>query len=278
MEKYIEHINKISSKIDTYFDENRKDSILYLDGTGMLSTYQNTMLSILGYDRTHSFKEIHLVSGSTYALFIFLAQRSGDFLWKPEDIALWNKNIRKWHGITPGISLLKFITSKYTGIPAGRFGGNLEICKHLFSKKFLNKKLSEFSSKYNFWVFNLNKRKLMLLNSKGPYPELTVSQTISMTTSAPPVFGPHIYNNEVFIDAMYAPKFPKFKYKIFKDKEVLHLNMFKDGEKNGIHSLKIHDYPDGNKLISRDFYRLLLGKKNKEFEKITTYALFGENV
>lgn len=68
---------------------------------------------------------------------------------------------------------------------------------------------------------------------------------------------------------MYAPQFTSFKYDIFKNKNVLHLKMFKSGYKNGIKSLKIHEHQDGNKLIQRDFYKFLLGFKNHDFELIT---------
>jgi hypothetical protein len=277
MKNYLSHIEKLKTDLDEYFELNQNiKKILFLDGTGMLSSYQNSVLSVLGSDRLNSFDEIHLVSGSSYALFIYLAIQENEFLWTSKDIELWNRNVRKWHGITPILSFIKFLTYNLTKISAGKFGGHSMACHQFFSERFLARKLSSFSNKYLFWTFSVNTNKLILINKDLGYGELKVADIISMASSVPAIFGVHPYNNDTFIDAMYAPQFSKLKYEVFSGRHVLHLNMFKDGFKNGIKSIKIHEHANGNELIRKDFYRFLLGLKNHEFELVTKYALFGD--
>jgi hypothetical protein len=103
-----------------------------------------------------------------------------------------------------------------------------------------------------------------------------VADVISMACSIPSIFGSHTLNGVNYIDAMDAKDYPKFKYSVFKGQNVLHMNMVREGRKEGIHSLRIHEWNDGNKLIRRDFYRFLCGFKNPEFDFVTKYALFGE--
>jgi hypothetical protein len=277
MKNYLNHIEKLKTDLNKYFELNQNiQKTLFLDGTGMLSSYQNTVLSILGTERLNSFDEIHLVSGSSYALFIYLAIQENEFLWNSKDVELWNKNVRKWHGVTPILSLIKFLTYNQTKISAGKFGGHSRACQQFFSERFLSRKLSSFSNKYYFWTYSLKNDKLVLINRDLGFGDLTVTDIISMASSVPSIFGVHPYNNDTYIDAMYAPHFSKFKYEVFAGRNVLHLNMFKDGSKNGIQSIKIHEHCNGNKLIRKDFYKFLLGLKNHEFELITKYALFGD--
>jgi hypothetical protein len=277
MKNYLDHIKKLKNDLNDYFVNHQgKRKTLFLDGTGMLSSYQNSVLSILGYERLHSFDEIHLVSGSSYALFIYLAIQKNEFLWNSKDVALWNKNVRKWHGIVPFLSLLKFLVFDQTKIPAGKFGGHSIACRQFFSKSFLSRKLSSFSNKYYFWTYSTKTDKLVLINKELGFGDLTVTDVISMASSVPAIFGVHPLNDDTYIDAMYAPRFSKFKYEVFAGQNVLHLNMFKDGTRDGIRSIKIHEHQNGKKLIRRDFYKFLLGLKNHEFELITKYALFGD--
>lgn len=277
MKSYLNHLNKLSSQIEDYLIQNKgQTKTLFLDGTGMLSSYQNAVISKLGKEGLNQFNQIHLVSGSTYALFIYLAIQEGEFLWDSKDIELWNENVRKWHGVTPVLSLIKFLTYKYTKIPAGTFGGHKKACEQFFSPSFLNRKLSDFPDNYFVWAYNLNKKKLTLVNKNNGFGDLSVSDVISIASSVPSIFGSYIHDDDTYIDAMYAPKFSSFKYDIFKNQNVLHLNMFKAGYKDGIQSLKIHEHQNGNELIRRDFYKFLLGFKNHEFELITKYALFGD--
>lgn len=277
MKSYLNHLDKLSIEVNEFLTANKgQPKSLFLDGTGMLSSYQNTVISMLGKEGLEQFDEIHLVSGATYALFIYMAIQEGEFLWTSKDIELWNKNVRQWHKVTPILSLAKFLTFKYTQIPAGSFGGHRKACEQFFSEAFLKRTLSDFSDKIHIWAYNENKKKLTLINKNNGFGHFTVSDAITMASSVPSIFGSYIHESDVYIDAMYAPRFSNFKYEIFKGKTVLHLNMFKDGQKDGIKSLKIHDHQNGNELIQRDFYKFLLGLKNHEFELVTKYALFGE--
>lgn len=276
MKTYLNHLDKLSSQIEEYFLKNRESKkTLFLDGTGMLSSYQNAAISILGFEGLNQFDQIHLVSGSTYALFIYLAIQEGEFLWGSKDIELWNQNVRSWHGVTPVLSLIKFLTYKYTKLPAGKFGGHKKACEQFFSPTFLKRKLSDFPENYYVWAYNVTKKQLTLVNTNNGFGNLSVSDVISIASSVPSIFGAYIHEGDTYIDAMYAPRFSHFKYDVFKNQNVLHLNMFKTGHKDGIRSLKIHDHQNGNELIRRDFYKFLLGLKNHEFELITKYALFG---
>lgn len=277
MKNYLNHLDKLFVEVNEFLNTNKgQPKSLFLDGTGMLSSYQSAAISKLGLDGLDEFDEIHLVSGATYALFIYLAILEGEFLWSSKDIELWNKNVRKWHNVTPLLSLIKFLTFKYTKLPAGSFGGHRKACQQFFSDEFLNRTLSDFSEKINIWAYNTDRKQLTLISKKNGFGNLTVSDVITMASSVPSIFGSYIHNDEIYIDAMYAPRFSNFKYEVFKGKIVLHLNMFKDGQKDGIRSLKIHEHQNGNELIRRDFYKFLLGLKNHDFELVTKYALFGE--
>ncbi len=276
MKKYLRHIESISADLERYLENNvQKKPILLMDGTGMLSSYQNAIYSIIGLERFSKFEQVHCVSGSAYALFIFLAIKEKQFRWNADEIDLWNENVRKWHGVTPVLSLLKLLTYKFTGIPAGKFGGHYKACEAIFSESFRNRTLSTFSNAFQFWTYSLKSEKLVLLNATNEYKDLTVSEVISMTASVPSIFGHHQRGDEAFIDAMYAPNFPKFKYDLFKNNQVLHYNMFKNGTRKNITSVRIHEHADGKSLVQRDFNRFLLGFKNTEFTDVTKFALFG---
>lgn len=277
MNAYLKQVEFIRSTIENHFREYPQSAgILLMDGTGMLSSYQNTVLSLLGPEKLERFDEIHLISGSAYAYFIYTAIRENSFKWGPSDVPKWNRNVQGWHGIVPILSLAKFATSRFHQLPAGKPGGHHRACEEIFTEEFRNRPLSSFPKNLRIWAYNVQAKRMEFIGSQIEHSELTVADVISMAASVPAVFGEHRQNGVRYIDAMYAPRYSKLKYQVFEGKHVLHFNMFKTGSAKGIDSIKIHEHEDGNALVRKDFLRFIAGVRNAQFDQVTRYALFGD--
>lgn len=283
MQAYLRHIASAPTRVEEFFREfptgpNR----LLLDGTGMISSYQNAILRLLGRQGLERFDEIHAVSGSAYAYFIFEAMQSGDFLWGENDVGIWNQEVRSWHGVTPVLSYLKFLTFKRFKAPAGHFGGHRVACDRIFTPEFNARPLSSFSARIRFWTYDLRSKRFVAVSGADPrFAPLRPWEVISLCTAVPAIFGAHRMEGSgeagcaEYIDAMYAPGYGRFIRDALGDQPVLHPNMIREGSRGLFRSFKIHEHPDGLQLIRRDFTRFLLGRHNPDFDRVTRFALFG---
>lgn len=283
---------RIASKIKVFLGDEPNDRLaLTLDGFGVNSALQYSVLSYLGTRRLSEFAEINVISGSTYAWFCFCAFHSQLLLPTELELEGWDKTQLRLTQIRPGVSAVRvvfgqlFQSEKFL-IPTERLADSLEYLVH---KSVVDTQIKNLQKNLRFWLYDIRSKKLVVVSPDSDMNDMTVRELIQAAPSVPGVFRPLRYRGMELIDPVYSPKrgelYASLKIRPFrhlisnpKSESDFSKDVGQGSEARRVFYLKPHPFVDGKKMLSRDLTRFILGLRNPSINLAISNGLFNREL
>lgn len=257
---------KIMNNFQPFIDEFKQreapdQSSIALAGTGPNGAIQVQILNALGSDYLQSVKDIHVISGGAFSLFIYISNLQHQF--NVDNFKGYERFVEERHRLSLYRKLSHLATLKFSRKSLYPNTHIKDTFRHLFSDEFGALRLKDLDYPVTFYSYDLLSESVVALN-RASRPDMALVDVARACISVPPIHGYFEYQGARLIDPIFSPGFGSLRKTLFRQgSNLLFVNHKKTRKTPNIYFLSHGSsrYPD-IRLFS-DFALLYLGVPNR---------------